>query len=166
VVLERVAEVSAAGGLAGVRGLTQAVAERLAAAVEAIPTEASAQALRCFRGETGPTTIRGGRRTVELTPAGGLTFYLDVPAALRSAARLAAAVRDAEDLALVRDSFPALEIVVIPEDPTVLQSDREARSAIDVDPDSPAVQAVGELAGRISRWMGAAPAGDFLPVVQ
>jgi CO dehydrogenase maturation factor len=75
-------------------------------------------------------------------------------------------VRDAEDLALVRDSFPALEIVVIPEDPTVLQSDREARSAIDVDPDSPAVQAVGELAGRISRWMGAAPAGDFLPVVE
>jgi hypothetical protein len=98
VVLERVAEVAAGGGLAGVRGLTPAVAERLAAAVEAIPTEASAQALRCFHGETGPTTIRGGRRTVELTPAGGLTFYLDVPATLRSAARLAAAVRDAEDL--------------------------------------------------------------------
>jgi hypothetical protein len=98
VVLERVAEVAAAGGLAGVRGLTPAVAERLAAAVEAIPTEASAQALRCFYGETGPTTIRGGRRTVELTPAGGLTFYYDVPAALASAARLAAAVREADDL--------------------------------------------------------------------
>jgi hypothetical protein len=97
-VLERIAEVSAAGGLAGVRGLTPAVAERVAAAVDVIPTEASAQALRCFYGETGPTPIRGGRRTVELTPAGGLTFYYDVPAALASAARLATAVREADDL--------------------------------------------------------------------
>jgi hypothetical protein len=98
VVLERVAEVAAAGGLTGVRGLTPAVAERVAAAVEAIPTEASAQALRCFRGETGPTPIRGGRRTVELTPVGGLTFYYDVPTGLASALRLAAAVREAGDL--------------------------------------------------------------------
>jgi hypothetical protein len=98
VVLERIAELAAAGGLAGVRGLTAAVAERVAAAVEAIPTEASASALRCFYGETGPTPIRGGRRTVELTPVGALTFYYDVPAALASAARLAAAVREAEDL--------------------------------------------------------------------
>jgi hypothetical protein len=97
-VLERIAEVAAAGGLAGVRGLTPMVAERLAEAVEAIPTEASAQALRCFHGETGPTTIRGGRRTVELTPAGALTFYYDVPVALASACRLAAAVREADDL--------------------------------------------------------------------
>ena len=97
-VLERLAEVGAAGGLAGARGLTPAVAERLAAAVEAIPTEASAQALRCFRGETGTTAIRGGRRTVELSPVGAISFYYDVPAALRSAARLAQAVRDARDL--------------------------------------------------------------------
>ena len=67
-------------------------------AVRAIPTEASAQALRCFRGETGPTTIRDGRRTVELTPAGCLTFYYDVPTGLASALRLAAAVREADDL--------------------------------------------------------------------
>jgi hypothetical protein len=98
VVLERIAELAAAGGLAGVRGLTAAVAERVAAAVDAIPTEASASALRCFYGETGPTPIRGGRRTVELTPTGALTFYYDVPAALASAARLAAAVREADDL--------------------------------------------------------------------
>jgi len=97
-VLERLAEVGAAGGLAGARGLTPVVAERLAVAVEAIPTEASAQALRCFRGETGTTAIRGGRRTVELSPVGAISFYYDVPAALRSAARLAQAVRDAQDL--------------------------------------------------------------------
>jgi hypothetical protein len=97
-VLERLAEVAAAGGLAGVRGLTPAVTERLEAAVEVVPTEASAQALRCFRGETGSVPIRGGRRTVELTPVGALTFYFDVPATLGSAARLAHAVRDAPDL--------------------------------------------------------------------
>ena len=97
-VLARLAEVGAAGGLAGARGLTPAVAERLEEAVRVVPTEASAQALRCFRGEIGAATIRQGRRTVELSPAGALTFYFDPVAAVRSAARLAAAVMDARDL--------------------------------------------------------------------
>jgi hypothetical protein len=97
-VLERISEVAAAGGFAGARGLTASVAARLDEAVEAVPTEASAQALRCFRGETGTVTIRQGRRTVELSPVGALTFYFDVPAAVGSAARLAAAVMDAADL--------------------------------------------------------------------
>jgi hypothetical protein len=97
-VLERLAEVGAAGGLAGARGLTPAVARRLEEAVKVVPTEASAQALRCFHGEIGPAAIRQGRRMVELSPAGALTFYFDPVAALRSAARLAAAVIDARDL--------------------------------------------------------------------
>jgi hypothetical protein len=74
------------------------VAARLAEAVEEIPTEASAQALRCFHGAIGETTIRQGRRTVELSPVGAITFYFDVVAALGSAARLAAAVTEARDL--------------------------------------------------------------------
>jgi hypothetical protein len=97
-VLERVAEIAAAGGLAGIRGITPPVAERLAQAVEAIPTEASAQALRCYRGEIGTASIRGGRRTVELSPLGATTIYFDIGVALRSAARLARAVREAADL--------------------------------------------------------------------
>jgi hypothetical protein len=97
-VLERIAEVAAAGGLAGSRGLTAAVARRLDAAVEVIPTEASAQALRCFRGEHGSAPIRAGRRTAELSPLGAATIYFDVPAAVGSAARLAGAVGDAADL--------------------------------------------------------------------
>jgi hypothetical protein len=97
-VLARLAEVAAAGGLAGVWGLTPAVAERLEAAVESVPTEASALALRAFRGEGGTATIRRGRRTVELSPLAAMTIYLDVPATLQSAARLATAVRDAADL--------------------------------------------------------------------
>jgi hypothetical protein len=109
-VLERVAEVAAAGGLAGARGLTAPVAERLEAAVEAIPTEASAQALRCFRGELGTATIRAGRRSVELSPLGAATIYFDVPVAVRSAARLAAAVADARDLAEANGALGALGI--------------------------------------------------------
>jgi hypothetical protein len=97
-VLERLAEVGAAGGLAGARGLTPGIAQRLEEAVKTVPTEASAQALRCFHGAIGLTAIRQGRRTVELSPAGALTFYFDPVAALRSAARLAAAVSDARDL--------------------------------------------------------------------
>jgi hypothetical protein len=97
-VLERLAEVARAGGLAGIRGLTAPVVERLDAAVEAVPTEASAGALRCFRGEFGDTTIRNGRRTVQLSPIGACTVFLEPRAALRSAARLAAAVIGAPDL--------------------------------------------------------------------
>jgi hypothetical protein len=107
-VLERVAEVAAAGGLAGVRGLTPPVTERLERAVEAIPTEASAQALRCFRGERGTSTIRGGRRTVHLSPLGATTIYFEVSAALRSAARLARAVRDSEGLDSANDVLHGL----------------------------------------------------------
>ena len=97
-VLERIAEVAEAGGFAGARGLTEPIAARLEQAVEAVPTEASAQALACFRGAIGETTIRQGRRTVELSPVGALTFYFDVAKAIWSAARLAAAVIDAGDL--------------------------------------------------------------------
>jgi hypothetical protein len=95
---DRIADVARAGGLAGVRGITPPVAERLAAAVEAVPTEASAQALRAFRGEIGPTTIRGGRRTLELTPEAALTFYLDPVVAMDSTAVLARAVDGAASL--------------------------------------------------------------------
>jgi hypothetical protein len=109
-VLERLAEVAAAGGLAGVRGLTEAVVERLDAAVAAIPTEASAQALRCFRGELGETSIRAGRRSVQLSPVGATTVYLDPVAAVRSAARLAAAVRDCPDLESANRVLTALGV--------------------------------------------------------
>jgi hypothetical protein len=98
-VLERVAEVAAAGGWLGTVGLTPESAERLEAAIPEVPTEASAMAVRCARGGFGTAEIRGGRRTVELGPAGALTFYLDPAACLRSAARLAAAVVDCDSLA-------------------------------------------------------------------
>jgi hypothetical protein len=109
-VLERIAEVAAAGGFAGARGLTPAIAARLEQAVEAVPTEASAQALACFHGAVGETTIRHGRRTVELSPVGALTFYFDVAKAIWSAGRLAAAVIDAEDLEAANEILRGLGI--------------------------------------------------------
>ena len=85
-VLERLAEVGRAGGLAGGRGLTEPVVERLEAAVAAVPTEASAQALRCFRGEFGEATIRRRAAHRGALAGGRGTVYLDPVAAVRSAA--------------------------------------------------------------------------------
>ncbi len=97
-VLERIAEVATRGGWIGTMSLTPDAVERLEAAVAEVPTEASAMALRCARGHTGQTTIRRGRRTVELSPAGAMTFYLDPEIAMRTAARLADAVVEAPSL--------------------------------------------------------------------
>jgi hypothetical protein len=102
-VLERVAEVARAGGQLGTWGPGPDEVARLAAAVARIPTEASAMALRCARGETGMTSIRDGRRTVELTAAGGLVFFFDPLVALRSAARCAALVMEAPSLSRAND---------------------------------------------------------------
>ncbi|MEA2193930.1 MAG: hypothetical protein QOG42_364 [Solirubrobacteraceae bacterium] len=97
-VLERLAEVAAAGGHLGSWGPGTAELERLEAAVAQIPTEASTMALRCARGGLGSVPIRDGRRTVQLTSAGGLVFFFYPRAALRSAARCARLVADAESL--------------------------------------------------------------------
>lgn len=97
-VLARVAEVARGGGLLGTWGPGPDAIAHMEGALAHIPTEASAMALRCARGETGVTSIRDGRRTVELTPVGGLVFFLDPLAALRSAARCAALVADAGSL--------------------------------------------------------------------
>jgi hypothetical protein len=97
-VAARIADVGRAGGLAGARGITPPIAARLEAAIERVPTEASAQAVRAFRGANGPTTIRGGRRTLELAPAAALTVYFDVLMAIEASAPLARAVDGATNL--------------------------------------------------------------------
>ena len=109
-VMDRLARVAAAGGLSGARGITPAVAERLEAAVRAVPTEASAQAVRSFRGATGPAPIRGGDRTVELTPAAAVTIYFDVSIAIRTVGRLARAVDGAATLEEANDALGALGV--------------------------------------------------------
>ena len=108
--LDQLAAVCVEGGLIGVRTLGERQSERLGPALEAIPTEASAQAVRCARGELGETTIRQGRRRVPLTPVGAMTFYFDPGAALARAARLAAAVAGAGSLEQANDALHELGI--------------------------------------------------------
>jgi hypothetical protein len=109
-VLLRVSEIAAAGGLCGARGLTGPVAERMEAAMELVGTEASAQAVRAFRGASGKATIRGGARTLELNPAAALTFYLDVDITINAAGRLAQAVADAASLEEANDALNLLGV--------------------------------------------------------
>ena len=97
-VSERLREVEAAGGGLGATRLDSATRELIAAAVETVPTEASAMALRCAHGETGRVAIREGRRSVELTATGGTIAFFEPGVALATASRLAAAVQDAPDL--------------------------------------------------------------------
>jgi hypothetical protein len=109
-VLDRVAELAADGAWTGTWGLTPQVADEIEAAARIVPTEASLQAVRCARGETGTAEIRDGRRRVELGPLGALTFFFDVPAAVRDAAPLARAVAGATDLEAARDALAELGI--------------------------------------------------------
>jgi hypothetical protein len=109
-VLARLAAVAAAGGLCGARGLTGPVADRLERAIELVPTEASAQAVRAFRGASGRTTIRGGRSSVELSTLASVTFYLDLPLTIEASAPLAKAVANAASLEAANDALHAVGV--------------------------------------------------------
>jgi hypothetical protein len=126
-VLALLARVADAGGWAGARGLTEPVASRLEEAMEYVPTEASAQAVRAFRGVSGTTTIRGGRRSLELSPDAAVTFYLDVERTIEATGRLARAVDGAPNLEEANRALNELGVTT--------ELDRE-------------VEAAGKLAGR------------------
>jgi hypothetical protein len=108
--LERLAALAAGGGLIGTRALTPAVTDELERAVKLVPTEASAQAIRCARGEVGATKIRRGRRTVWLSPFGALTFYFSPTVAVETVAELARAVFDADSLEHANDVLHELGV--------------------------------------------------------
>jgi CO dehydrogenase maturation factor len=59
-------------------------------------------------------------------------------------------VRDDEDLAVIREAVGDCEMIVVPDDEAIAQADREGLAAIDVDPDSPGVRAIIELADRLA----------------
>jgi hypothetical protein len=109
-VLERVTELQGAGALLGAWGLTPGACDQVESAAEAVPTEASLMAVRCARGERGSVPIRGGRRTVELTSLGALTFFFDPLAAAHSAIPLATAVSPAASLEEAHDALVAMGI--------------------------------------------------------
>jgi hypothetical protein len=94
-VRERLDEV----GTLGEERFTSGQVKRLQAIAAQVPTEASEMALRCAAGERGEAPIRQGRRNVQLTELGGVVAWFDPLRAIDTAARLAAAVRDAGSLA-------------------------------------------------------------------
>jgi hypothetical protein len=108
-VLERITGLQCAGALLGAWALTPEACVLVEAAAETVPTEASLMAVRCARGERGVAPIRGGRRSVELTALGALTFFFD-PAAAAPAAPLAAAVQDAAGLEEAHEALTAIGV--------------------------------------------------------
>jgi hypothetical protein len=108
--LGRIAVLAAAGSLVGVAGMAKEVADELEEVVRQVPTEASAQAIRCARGEIGVTTIRRGRREVVLSPLGALTFYFEPTGTVANAAPLAKEVAEASSLEEANDLLHALGV--------------------------------------------------------
>ena len=109
-VLERVTALQSADALLGAWGLTPRACELVESAAEVVPTEASLNAVRCARGERGPVPIRGGRRTVQLTPLGALTFFFDPLRSALSGIPLATAVSPADSLEEAHDALAALGV--------------------------------------------------------
>jgi hypothetical protein len=109
-VLRRITELQSADALLGAWGITPHACELVESAAEVVPTEASLMAVRCARGERGKAPIRGGRRHVELTPLGALTFFFDPAAAATSAVPLATAVSPATSLEEASGALNALGV--------------------------------------------------------
>jgi hypothetical protein len=109
-VLERISELQAAAALLGTWALTPTAGDLVEEAARTVPTEASLMAVRCARGERGTVPIRGGRRSVELTPMGALTFFFDPLVAANSAVPLATAVSPAGSLEEAHDALTALGV--------------------------------------------------------
>jgi hypothetical protein len=109
-VLSALSDLGAAGGLAGARGLTEATARRLEQAVELVPTEASAQAVKALTSPAEAASIRGGARSIERTAAATVTFYFDVSVAFERLGRLAQAVDGAASLEEANERLHALGV--------------------------------------------------------
>ncbi|MGH9070416.1 MAG: hypothetical protein ACRDX8_04430, partial [Acidimicrobiales bacterium] len=55
-------------------------------------------------------------------------------------------VRGEGDLEVIRAAFPDVEVVVVPDDPAIVQADRLGLAPLDRSPDAPAVRALVALA--------------------
>lgn len=109
-VLNALSDLAQVGGLVGARGLTESTARRLQEAVQLVPTEASAQAVKAFSSPAEAAPIRGGTRSIERTAAATVTFYLDVSVAYERLGRLAQAVDGASSLEEANDALHALSV--------------------------------------------------------
>jgi len=74
---KNVARIASYGGLLGARGLTPEDIDVLDEIIKKTKTEATALAVEAARGKIGEVAIRGGYRTVTLTPVSAVTFFFD-----------------------------------------------------------------------------------------
>lgn len=89
--------------------------------------------------EPTPKSLEVGRRAVEL-------------AGQRACNRLVLVgnrIRDGADGDAVRAAFPGMEVVLVPDDPTVVEADRLGRSPVDHAPGGAAVTALAGLTDRL-----------------
>ena len=102
--------IGAAGGLLGSWSLTPQIAAELERIVQTVPTEASAIPLRCLSGAWGEQKIRGGERSVKLTPLTALTFFVSTRVVFETLSRPAQAVQRSGSLSEANDALHALGI--------------------------------------------------------
>lgn len=103
-------KLAAAGGLLGCWSLTAKVAAELEEVIKTVPTEASAIPVFCFRGAYGEYKIRGGLRTVALTPLTTLIFFLSATILFDTLAKPARALLGSSSLEQANDALHALGI--------------------------------------------------------
>ena len=103
--------VAGAGGLLGAWSLTPKTAAELEAAIETVPTEASAIPVQGFRGVSGAREIRDGARHVKLTPLTALTFFMSASILFDTLSRPAQAVYSSSSLDQANDALHAIGIV-------------------------------------------------------
>jgi len=102
--------IGAAGGLLGGWSLTPQIAAELERIVQTVPTEASAIPLRCLSGAWGEQKIRGGEKSVKLTPLTALTFFVSTRVVFETLSRPAQAVQRSGSLTEANDALHALGI--------------------------------------------------------
>jgi len=84
-------------------------------------------------------SLEVGRRAAEAVREGGLGRVVVT----------ANRVRDDQDAARVREAFPGLDVVLVPDDPAVVAAERTGLAPLDAAPDAPAVRALVALAERL-----------------
>ncbi|HEY7166423.1 MAG TPA: DUF1152 domain-containing protein [Candidatus Binatia bacterium] len=106
----RLSRLAAEGALLGAWGLTSKIAAELERAIETVPTEASAIPVECFRGASGERKIRGGQRSVKLTPLTTLTFFISTIKLFETLSPPAQAVAGTSSLEAANDALHAIGI--------------------------------------------------------
>ena len=103
-------KLAAHNGLLGASSLTPKITAELEQVIKTVPTEASAIPVECFRGAWGERNIRGGQRSVKMTPLTVLTFFLSTTKLFQTISRPARAVAESTSLEAANDALHSIGI--------------------------------------------------------